>query len=104
MMTRDAIEEAEVSPGRRRTARARGEGHRRVQPAAVPVPARVARREHDALPFPMIEIARDREAGGRGGYGQDRDTREKTVNFLQNQAGKVYLFRQRVPIRNHHEL
>jgi type II secretory pathway pseudopilin PulG len=25
------------------------------------------------------------------------------VNFLRNQAGKVYLFRQRVPIRNHHE-
>ncbi len=25
------------------------------------------------------------------------------VNFLQNQAGKVYLFRERIPIRNHHE-
>lgn len=25
------------------------------------------------------------------------------ANFLQNQAGKVYLFRQRIPIRNHHE-
>jgi hypothetical protein len=25
------------------------------------------------------------------------------LEFLRNQAGKVYLFRQRIPIRNHHE-